>query len=108
MTIIAIISLILFVPSFIYNSMRFGAGMGLFMDDRWRETKNPIYAIGYVISIIGTMAGSGATLMGTIHFYHGNETVMMVVASVSILLTIYFSYYQRFGKSLWVKRFLYS
>lgn len=108
MTILSIISLAVLVPSIFYNAMRFGAGMGLFMDDRWRETKNPIYAIGYVISIIGTMAGSGATLMGTIHFYHGNETVMMVVASMSILLTIYFSYYQRFGKSLWVKRFLYS
>lgn len=108
MTILSIISLILFAPSVIYNSMRFAAGLGMFMDDKWRETKNPLYAVGYVITIIGTMFGGGGSLMAAIHFYHDNESVMMVMASLSLLLSFYFSYYHRFGKSLWVKRFLYS
>lgn len=108
MTILSIISLTVLVPSIFYNAMRFGASLGMYMDDKWRETKNPLYAVGYVLTIIGTMFGGGGSLMAAIHFYHGNETVMMVMASMSLLMTFYFSYYHRFGKSLWVKRFLYS
>lgn len=105
---LAFLSIITLFGSSVYNAFWLSFKSSMYFDDVGERVGQSSYILLSILSVLvvfGTFIGLFITVVSN---YGTNESVMMVVASFSLLLTHYSRYYERFKKAIWTRRFLYS
>lgn len=105
---LTLITFLIFTPSYLYNVFAVVNTVGNFCNRKWDQTKSSIYPILLIATVLlGITEGLGGVI-GYLIVLRDGGWVPLLVTSLSLLLTSYISYFQRFSNDLWITRFLYN
>jgi len=108
LTNLALLSIIALLGSSVYNAFWLSFKFAVYFDDVGERVGQGSYILLSILSVVVVFITFICAFIYVVSNYSTHDSVMMVIAAFSLILTHYSRYYERFKKAIWTRRFLYS